>query len=137
MVNYLSVCIFFPSVVVTYHLYWKDCKWLCQSDQTGNRSSDLATSPLRRNGKVIQSCVGKMFKAIVHWFEGPFVTYIVIHRVMRWVLLLIFGAVSIVFVAFAVQLRPDEDQVLIFNTYFSFRYLMRILKFHMCLLTSF
>ena len=71
---------------------------------------DQETVPLRRRTKFIKP-IGEIFKSVVCWFEGPFVDHIILHPIIRWVLLATFTAASLVFVSFAVQLRPDEEQV--------------------------
>ena len=55
--------------------------------------------------------IGELFKCVVNWFEGPYVDYVILHPIVRWVVLAFFLSLSIVFVSFAVQLRPDEEQV--------------------------
>ncbi len=118
LVNYISICIFFPSVVVTYHYFWQDCKANCKEPEQQNlqpnaqEESPLDSNRLSRLIKI--KPIGELFKSLVCWFEGPFVDYVILHPVVRWVVLVGFTCVSIVFVSFAVQLRPEEKQVGLF-----------------------
>eukprot|EP00795_Rhopilema_esculentum_P002676 gene2676-884_t len=44
-------------------------------------------------------------------FSGPYVDYVILHPIVRWIVLAFFVVTSVVFMSFAVQLRPDEEQV--------------------------
>ena len=55
--------------------------------------------------------IGELFKCVVNWFEGPYVDYVILHPIARWVVMAFFLAASVIFLSFAGQLRPDEEQV--------------------------
>ena len=112
LVNYISICIFFPSVVVTYHYFWQDCKVSCQSSKKQDLQTDdeHESARLQKKSKSIKP-IGELFKSVVSWFEGPFVDYVIMHPILRWIILATFVCSSVVFMSFAVQLRPDEEQV--------------------------
>ena len=110
LVNYISVCIFFPSVVVTYHYFWQDCKSACGSSTQDHNDSQEEQSQTQNRIKFIKP-IGELFTCVVNWFEGPYVDYVILHPIIRWVVMIIFLSVSVVFMSFAVQLRPDEEQV--------------------------
>ena len=110
LVNYISVCIFFPSVVVTYHYFWQDYKVSCKKSTQDHPESQEEQSATQHFIKFIKP-IGELFKCVVNWFEGPYVDYVILHPVVRWVVLICFLAASVVFASFASQLRPDEEQV--------------------------
>lgn len=110
LVNYISICIFFPSVVVTYHYFWQEYKVDCSlsSQPNSDQNEDDAQEPARN--RFIKP-IGELFKCVVNWFEGPYVDYVILHPIVRWIVLAFFLSTSLVFVSFSVQLRPDEEQV--------------------------
>lgn len=106
IVNYLSVCMYFPSVVVTYHYYWKDKQLPCIFKGNQNTASETT-----RSSDAPQDDMTKLFKAVVNWFETTYANRIVLHHKIKWILLTLFMGLSIMFLVFAVQLGPDEEQV--------------------------
>ena len=104
------MCIFFPSVVVTYHYFWQECQVTCKTSPQQSCESNEGAPRAQNRARFIKP-IGELFKCVVNWFEGPYVDYVIIHPVIRWVVLAFFVSASIVFLSFAVQLRPDEEQV--------------------------
>jgi hypothetical protein len=121
-VNYFSVVLFLPCVVIIHELYMK------------KSNSSLASSPRDDNaaGKSCFSCLSKNtvhpvpsdFNAvpntsraqtasqkISHFLQGPYFEYFVCHRKVRWIILFVFTAILAVFLAFATFIKPDEKQV--------------------------
>ena len=104
------MCIFFPSVVVTYHYFWQDCSFFCKPSRKDHDEPQEGQSQEQSRVKFIKP-IGELFKCVVNWFEGPYVDYFILHPIIRWVVMIIFISASAVFMSFAVQLRPDEEQV--------------------------
>ena len=67
-----------------------------------------------------QDDMTKLFKAVVRWFETSYANGVILHSQIRWVVVAIFIGLSILFMAFALQLKPDEDQVDIFRFHLMF-----------------
>ncbi|XP_074662875.1 protein dispatched homolog 1-like [Tubulanus polymorphus] len=103
IVNYLSVIIFFPTVVVTYHLYWEKFKCCCccpaPSHVDGDSSTEVAVrQKSHRNHPVVR------------FFRGPFFNFIS-HKFIRLVMIAVSLIVVIVFGYFASQIQINEEQV--------------------------
>ena len=99
-VNYCSVIIFFPSVVLMHktHRQGKFCcclftKW---------------TSNLPENGENKRK---RLASYIIRFFEKTFFDKVVEHRIMRFVVLTLFLVRIVVSIVFAARLKPDEEQV--------------------------
>ncbi|XP_065662076.1 protein dispatched homolog 1 isoform X3 [Hydra vulgaris] len=107
MVNFCSVCIFFPSVVVTYHYYWKDLH-LCSKSNTQSVINGAIDSSTK---DAPQDDMTKMFKNVVKWFETSYSVNFVLHNKLRWVVLLVFFVMSVIFLVFALKIGPDEEMV--------------------------
>ena len=97
-VNYLSVIIFLPTVVVTYHLYWD--KYTCCCCCERYRTHDVTLQP--------PTSAQKNF--VVRFFAGPYFRLLT-HKVIRWVLLVMFLGVVAFFTYQATKLEVNEDQV--------------------------
>ncbi|PVD32343.1 hypothetical protein C0Q70_07776 [Pomacea canaliculata] len=95
-VNYMSVIIFFPAVLIMYHYYWDTWSWPCFR----------CKKPI----KDAASADGERRHPIVRFFRGPFYN-LVSHRVLRWVLLALCLGIIIVFSVFAAKLKPDEESI--------------------------
>ena len=134
IVNYISVCIYFPSVVITYHYFWKDYRPF--SCCRGNSGSEIEikedTQHIQQDDRKLlemgdnhnttpqhsrqlnvapQDEMTKMFKAIVHWFKTWYANNVVLHPKIKWVVFIAFASLTITFFAFAMHIGPDEKQV--------------------------
>ena len=107
-VNYINVIVFFPTVVVTYHLNYESKVWPCCrpceekcQDSKGNHDNIRDDLVVEKRAKVHP--VVRFFRN--HYF--PFVT----HKTFRWVVILGFmGAVGF-FVFSSTNLKVDSEQV--------------------------
>ncbi len=104
-VNYCSVIIFFPAVVMMHetHRKGKCCCCLfakCQKPQSPAEGENGAQVKRKRLGIYI-----------INFFEKTFFDKVIKHRIMRFVVLAIFVALIITSIIFAAQLKPNEDQV--------------------------
>ncbi|XP_013386010.1 uncharacterized protein LOC106155638 [Lingula anatina] len=113
LVNYLSVITFFPAVVIVHHLYFKGNKACCccapKSSEAKthlvSRQSSTSTNPQQEKKKknvIIRFLSGKYFKFITH----PFWKF--------WILLC-FAAILGVFIYYAKELSPDEEELPIYK----------------------
>lgn len=99
IINYLSVILFFPTVILTYHLYWERFKCCCCCPRY-DRSDD----PNRENPEIPK----KNF--VVRFLAGPYFRMMT-HRVARWIWLILFWGVFTLFLVFCFKLEVDEEQV--------------------------
>ena len=104
------MCIFFPSVVVTYHYFWQNLKASCKKSTKVNQETHEEESPAQNFIEFIKP-IGELFKCVVNWFEGPYIEYVILHPIHRWVVMAFFLIASTVFIAFATQLQTAEEQV--------------------------
>ena len=115
-VNYCSVIIFFPTVVITYELYWKHHRWHCFGDlkvwQITSRRDSVRLAPGQANeqekvnGKYVEPS-----KVVSKFLEERFFENFIAHKTLRWVILAVFVVFLSVSIAFATQLTPDEEPV--------------------------
>lgn len=112
-VNYLSVILFFPTVVITHHLSRKGqccCCTLCCC-----KSSSMANIPTesKENLETENSSREKktFSERIIDFFGGWFFRNIIAHKIVRWVILVIFLVFIGVSIGFATQLEPAKEQV--------------------------
>lgn len=116
IVNYISVCIYFPSVVITYHYYWKDFVPFRHCRNKKSRDTSLKLLALDQNQEKFrndapQDEMTKLFKAVVRWFETTYAKCIILHKRVKWVLLILFASLTTMFFVYAMHLGPDEEQV--------------------------
>lgn len=125
-VNYCSVIIFFPTVLITHELYWKNWKWPCfkvfSIRATSPRDNQISPMPeaeehdekadpsqetarLQRAGNSTHQLVARLF-------GGFFFDRVVGHKVVRWVILVVYGAVICLSVTYAVQIAADQEEVM-------------------------
>ncbi|XP_028517341.1 uncharacterized protein LOC110247148 isoform X2 [Exaiptasia diaphana] len=108
MVNYISVIVFIPTVLITYELYWKDWKW------PSLRYFKNKTSPSDGEGVAEQNNIRQSVdptQKIAAFLGETFYSSVIGHKVLRWVVMSIGVAVISVSISFAVQLVPNEDQI--------------------------
>lgn len=107
-VNYISVVIFFPTVVVTYHNYWEKykCCCCCPKDASVHASSEGINHPeVPPPGMPVQRK-----NPVVRFFRGPYYQFIT-HKIMRWFIIMIIGAVLGVFIYYCTKLKVNDEQV--------------------------
>uniref|UniRef100_A0A7M5XG14 SSD domain-containing protein n=1 Tax=Clytia hemisphaerica TaxID=252671 RepID=A0A7M5XG14_9CNID len=113
IVNYLSVCVYFPSVIVTYHYYWKECTPMCRSRK---KEQNLIT-PLDDEIEGVTTHeaphddMSQMFRRVVHWLETSYANGFVLHKKWRLLIMLVCGIVSITFLVFAIRIEPQDEMV--------------------------
>ena len=115
-VNYCSVIIFFPTVIITYEFYWKDYRWHCFGDLkawqaiTSRREDivqgDIAEDQERELDKFVEPS-----KVVSKFLEKRFFETFIAHRTIRWIILGVFLVFLCVSIGFATQLAPDEEPV--------------------------
>ena len=107
IVNYLSVILFFPTVIILHHTSRSGrccCGPMCgknDEDKTTQSEENLADDEAKKS---IQ-------EHIIHFFEGWFYQNIITHKIVRWVVIAIFVVLVGVSIGFATQLEPDTEQV--------------------------
>ena len=105
IVNYLSVILFFPTVIMIYHLDRNGncCCWpMCTIRHNKSQSTDNLT-----NEKPSKS----ISQHVISFFEGPFFKYVITHKITRWVVIGCFAVLLGVTIGFATELAPDTEQV--------------------------
>ncbi|XP_078001163.1 protein dispatched homolog 1-like [Glandiceps talaboti] len=110
LVNYLTVIIFLPTVVITYHNSWRNCIWCCC--RPFQKSAHL---PEKRDELRVDSTTPQNQKrALVRFFMGPYFRFVT-HKVWRWIILLFFVVAITIFSYFVTKLRPQEEEVQVFE----------------------
>ena len=99
IVNYISVITFFPAVVVIYHKYFEKYKCCCCCPRADASVGDSTSMD-----------VTKKKNFVVRFMGGPYFRFVT-HKIARWVMLVVYAIIFIVFVYYASQLRVDEDEV--------------------------
>lgn len=116
-VNYCSVITFFPTVVITYELYWKDWKWNCCLSSLGwtekdeSNQNQIEIEPVIDQEPHWTEKFQQPHKHIVKFLGGTFYEQVIGHKIVRWVVLSFFAIIISGSVFFAIKLTPDEDQV--------------------------
>ncbi|XP_077990897.1 protein dispatched-like [Glandiceps talaboti] len=104
LVNYLTVIVFFPTVVITYHNIWRlhvcCCCRPCVKHPT--ESTEVLNTPTTKKN------------VVVRFFTGPYFRFIT-HKVYRWIIIFCFVAIVAIFTYFAAKLGPQEKAVQIFK----------------------
>jgi len=100
-VNYLSVIIFFPCVVVTYHLYWEKNRCCCCCPHAVGDANSPNISPSKKHHRT---------NPIVRFFRINYFAFVT-HRIIRWLILAFFLCVVSVFIYLATTLKVNEEQV--------------------------
>ena len=96
-VNYCSVIIFFPAVVMVHETY---------------RIGKCSCFPFPKSTKnETESEKKRLGVFIIRFFEETFFEKVVKHKIIRCVVLLLFLILIIISIIFAARLKPDEGQV--------------------------
>ncbi len=112
-VNYLSVILFFPTVVIVHHLSRKGQCCCCTLCCCNSQSMENIPTESKQNLETSDSSNEKktIMERITDFFGGWFFENIITHKIVRWVILVIFLALIGVSIAFAIQLEPAKEQV--------------------------
>ena len=112
-VNYLSVILFFPTVVIVHHLSRKGQCCCCTLCCCNSQSMENIPTESKENLETSHSSNEKktIMEHITDFFGGWFFENIITHKIVRWVILVIFLALIGVSIAFAIQLEPAKEQV--------------------------
>ena len=113
-VNYFSVVLFLPCVVLMYEHNIKSSASSSISPNVGCLACFSKTKntvhPTQTNPNSVanaQTVTQKMSNIL----QGPYFRYFVGHKIVRWIIFLMFAAILAVFLAFATFIKPDEKQV--------------------------
>lgn len=118
LVNYLSVILFFPTVIMMHH---RDrdgncCCWpMC--------ARKVNTSSESTNDLAGENSSKSISQRLIYFFEEPFFKYVITHKITRWVVIACFSVFLIVSIVFSTQLAPDTEQV---------SFLMKIVNMSSC-----
>ena len=129
-VNYCSVIVFFPTVVVTHELFWKDWRWPCfkflhfcnrndlQKNQivpshTGERQTAQAGEDTGEETTAESQPTGAEFsnQIVARFFGEFFYDRMVGHKVVRWIVLAVFMVFICLSAIYATRIEPDEEEV--------------------------
>ena len=99
MVNYISVILFFPAVVIMYHTYFEKYKCCCCCPRSSGSVQNIEQDPEPERKH-----------HIVRFFRGPYYRFIS-HKIVRWVILVCFTGLLSMFIYFATTLKVNEEQV--------------------------
>ena len=105
-INYISVIVFFPTVIVTYHVYWENYRCCCCCPRDNNsvaNVNDSTSTASKSNG-------GKRHGNIVRFFSGPYFRFVT-HPVARWLILTFFALVVSASIYFVTHLKINDEMV--------------------------
>ena len=105
LVNYISIIVFFPTVVVSYHFIWENYKCCCCCPRGESSVADVNDTAPEANTKD-----SKGPNPVVRFFGGPYFRFIT-HPVARWVILAFFAVLVAVSLYFVSDLKINEEQV--------------------------
>lgn len=122
-VNYLSVIIFFPTVVITYELYWKNWQWPCfklfnlctTSPPRDNHISPMPIEQHEVKDSLQEAPVQRGNSAhqlVARFFGGFYFDKVVGHKVVRWLILVVIAAFITLSVTYATQIAADQEEVI-------------------------
>ena len=117
-VNYISVIIYFPAVVIMHHTYFEKRCCPCESCPScpSRRQSQHVTKGKGPFGLRPSEVVPTDSKApakpsiIVRFFRGPYFKFVT-HPVVRWVIIAIFLVIIGFFIWSATRLEVDSEEV--------------------------
>ncbi|CAH1792544.1 unnamed protein product [Owenia fusiformis] len=117
-VNYVSVIVFFPTVVCMHHIYFEKtcCCGPCICSNKKETSSDEKPTKSSTTNLILEDNKEREKKAhpVVRFFAGPYFRFIT-HPVIRWVILAVFGVIIAVFAYFVSTLEPDSEMFKIYR----------------------
>ena len=110
-VNYISVITFFPTVIIFHHQMNRRelfCGVPISSGAT-DKHGTVEENEAQPQGE--RRTNNNLSKYIIQFFEGWFFRNIVNHKVVRWLVMIFFMALTATSISFATQLQPFKDQV--------------------------
>ena len=114
-VNYFSIVLFLPCVVLIHEFYIKthNSNSICNKTSLGFFTKNNNTvHPAQNNSNSISNIpVQTLTQKISKILQGPYFKYIVGHKKVRWIILIVFTAILATFLTFATFIEPDEKQV--------------------------
>ena len=124
-VNYFSVVLFLPCVVLIHERYIKtsdssSTSFPCRTGRSNAVNSCFprfsktknTVHPAQDNSNPVPNIqCPTVTQKISNFLQGPYFEYFVGHTKVRWIILLMFAAILAVFLAFATFIKPDEKQV--------------------------
>ena len=114
-VNYCSVIIFFPTVVITHELYWKNWKWpCCKVFRLCERNPQISPAADGEEDKdsLPESDASVNSRLVARLFRGFFFDKVVGHKVVRWIILAVFTVFICLSVTYGTRIVADEEQVI-------------------------
>lgn len=121
-VNYCSVIVFFPTVVITYELYWKNWQWpcfkifnLCTTNPRNNNISPMPTEEQEVKDSSSEASLHNnksTHHLVTRLFGGLFFDKLVGHKVVRWLILVVFTAFVCLSVTYATRIAADQEEVM-------------------------
>ena len=121
-VNYCSVIVFFPTVVITHELFWKDWKWPCFKVfglcARNPRDNQVTPRPIEQHED--KDCThetslqdaNSTHQLVARLFGGFFFDKIIGHRVIRWGILVVFAVFICLSVTYATKITADQEEVI-------------------------
>ena len=114
-VNFCSVVIFFPTVIITYEFYWKNYRWHCFGDLKAwqavkSRREDVVQGEVSGEEQREDNFV-EPSKLVSNFLGNRFFKNFIAHEKIRWIILGVFLVFLCVSIGFATQLTPDEEPV--------------------------
>ena len=108
-VNYISVVVFFPAVVILHHISRKG-RCCCGPMCVHGGNEDVPTTSKEHPGETSRK-KRNLSDYLIHFFEGWFFRNVVTHRIVRWIVIIVFVTLTAVSIGFATQLEPEKEQV--------------------------
>lgn len=124
-VNYLSVVLFLPCVVLIHELYLKTSNCCAAPFSCANSNRNVTNTclpccsktrnsvhPIHSNSNLLSTDPPQTItQKLATLLQGPYFKYFVGHKKIRCVILMAFAAILATFLAFATYIKPDEKQV--------------------------
>ena len=104
-VNYCSVVIFFPAVVIMHETHRQGRCCCCPFRVCWPKSPEGDENQTEQNERK------KIGSYIIEFFENTFFNKVVKHRMSRSIVLVLFFALIVASIVFATRLKPEEEQV--------------------------
>lgn len=110
-VNYLSVIFFFPTVVIVHYLSRKGQCCCCSLCRCKGSSLEETPSESKENLESSTSSSKTVLQHITNFFGGWFFKNVITHKIVRWVIIVLFLVFIGVSIGYASQLEPAKEQV--------------------------
>lgn len=137
-VNYLSVILFFPTVVITHELFWKarDCSCCCDISSVKKifRKNHNNPGPSTNGQSVFYAGfwnttkLEEPNKAIANFFKGFYYKNVITHKLVRWLVLSLAMVFLCTTIIYATKLEPDQEQVGFIRIMIYYNFLLSLLR---------